>query len=509
MGSLLEGLQALHYKFSMSLILATATFAFSTVAISAVAFAEEQNETSWAKPLHRESKMVAVDWYSTPPGLSANELPDSGLQDSTIQDEASRLSVAKPIVDEAVEHTVYQSPSVYLDSPQNRSNSNTIFDGFKQAGQNLSQATGQTLQDLGNGTKNVAQGIYDGTANTIGAGATAVDNTVDNTFNMGNQQYFNERSQQNSASQNRPDLPPPPVNRQTAAYQDDLNNQGFATTQGTNGQFNDQQFNNVQNSNAQNSNQQNTNPPQGYNNQQYSQQQYSQQANQQQNETPAVPRRPLGSDSGSGSGIATNFGNNQSGRNYNADDSQMTPVQDRQQNNFANNGSANNGYGNTNYPNQNPYQNNSGPNNQITNPNYNQNRPNLITPPAIDQYAAGNSQSPAWSTPSFPGQTTQQAARPISPVSNPWPQQNETSTGWGEGQNGPTQTTQQNNNQVAQTNSNQPNTTIPNTNGNLVWILAGFSLFGNVYGWTALLEMRNKYRASLRRSPTNLRDGGH
>ncbi len=479
MGSLLEGQHALLSKLLTIVLLATTT----------LTLAEEQgkvNDPAWGKPLHRESTMVAVDWQSTT---------------SEIQNKQALQSVAKPIVNEPVQHKVYQSPSVYLDSPRNQPSANPLFDGFKQAGQNLSQATGQTLRDLGTGTKNVAQGLYEGTANTIGAGAKAIDNTVDNTFNMGNQEYFNQRTQQENpngiANQStptiRPDLSPPPMNRQTAAY-DDMNNQGFATTQSSNGQFN--------NSAANDNNQQ-------YNQQQFTQQDYAQQQyNQQQNEVPAVPRRPLDT------GISTSFGNRQSNPNY--DDSNMATVQNQQpNNNYANNGYANNGNNNQSYSNQNPYQNNASPNYQNSNPNYNPN-PNLITPPGVDQYAGGTSQLPAWTTPSFndvSGPTLQETGRPVTPPNNSWPSQNPQQadvsvTGWG-GSSTPSQVNNPpNNRQVAQNTEGQNGPINPSNNSQLLWILAGFSLFGNVYGWTALLEMRNKYRASLRRNPVNLRDGG-
>lgn len=446
MGSLLEGQHALLTKLLIGLFLGTST----------LTFAGEQDKSEVAKPLHRaplhrESHMVAVEWQSTPSLQTA----------SSEQDEAVRHAVTKPLVDgfaedESVEHTVYQSPSVYLDSPRNQPVTNPILEGFKQAG----QASNQALNDIGNGINNVA---------------------------------LPNNSQQNQNQPNQIALPPPPVNRQTGAYDPDYADSGFTTTQAANNQYSEQQQNNARG-----------------NNQQPNQQNAQQQNNQQRNDIPAVPRQPYDT------GISTNFGtnNNSNGNpNYRGDDSQLAPVQVPRQDPYANN----NNYNGGSYQNQNPYQNNQAPANQ--NQNQNQNRSNMITPPGINEYAGGSSspsyRTPQWSSPPLnqvSGPVNQQTSRPVTSPDVSWPAPNNTTN----------ETASWNNNPAAVPPVNQTSTPPvtqagvlgggtekTRSNYELVWILAGFSLFGNVYGWTALLDMRNKYRASLRRNPVNLRDGGH
>ncbi|TWT42711.1 hypothetical protein [Botrimarina hoheduenensis] len=137
-----------------------------------------------------------------PQGIAGH--PESHLQ-----------TVAKPVIDEASgdsvpwpepkRQTVYQNPSQF--------NVQGLQQGFGQAtpqqgplrefGNNLSEATRQSLSDLGQGT----QGFFEGIANGVQSSAESLGNVGRNTINAGNPDYFRQRQ---AAEMAQRATPPPP-----------------------------------------------------------------------------------------------------------------------------------------------------------------------------------------------------------------------------------------------------------------------------------------------------------
>ncbi len=399
------------------------------------------------EPIHHESKMVPVQWKSA---------VDSAKESTDPKDDTNLYKVAKPAVSESDEqplvYRVYQAPSVY-NQPSPPTSDNKFIKGFEQAGQDIGQATSQSVHDLGHGVQDAAQGALDGTRDFLSATGKTLGDVADNTINIGNEEYWQRKQQEDAAARNNGVVPPTsfnaPMNANNASVQ----------------------------------------PSSGYNNSGYNNSGFNTQPNNyaaQPQTNPSVPRVD--------NGIATNFSNSNNNNRF-MHESRMQTVQGQ-----------NNQQAPPLQPANTSYQGNNGNGQyamQGNNPSgfANPNAP-LLTPPSNNQFN---------SNPNWPDQQ-------VSTVSNRQPTQGNNQQFNNRIQPATTTTT------VAATNSNTPGGTDgwversnnsdvsrladqqtnkgpdPLANMGMLVVLAA-SLAGNIYGWTTCLDLRNKYRASLRRQP--------
>lgn len=418
------------------------TLICSLFSLGAVSFGKEA--------IRHESKMVPVEWKSA---VESEE-------ESIVQKSDSNLyKVAKPTVsgsdEQPLVHRVFQAPSVY-NQPNPPSSSSKFIEGFEKAGQDIGQATSQSVHDLGHGVQNAAQGALDGTRKFLSATGETLGDVADNTINIGNDEYWQQKQREEAATaaaaQNRGVVPP-------ASYTTPINANNSQIP--TNNGYNNSGYNNSG---------YNT-PPNNY-------------AAQSQT-IPSVPRADTG--------IATNFGNSNNNNRF-MHESQMQTIQGQ-----------NNGQTPPLQPANNSFQGNNGNgpyarqgNNQggFTNPNA-----PLLTPPNNNQF----------------NNNTNWPNQPVTTISNRQPAQDNSQQFNNRNQAATSTTT------VAATNSNTPGgtdgwgdgtVTRPITQANVVTpnnknpladatllVVLVVSLAGNMYGWTTCLELRNKYRASLRRQP--------
>ncbi len=427
---------------------------------------------------YHESKLVPVEWKS--------------VTKSDQQSEENLYKVAKPEVSDTADeqplvHRVFQAPSVYNQPAPVQPSNNKFVEGFRRAGQDIGNTTSQSFRDLGNGVHDAAQGALDGTRDFLSASGKAVGDVADNTINIANDEYWEQKRREQAAAQNQGVVPPASFNEPV-------------TTTSVNQPLNSQFVNNNNFNNRPNNTQPVTNQsvPSEYNSSGF-----NSSANFNNQTAPAVPREDPG--------IATSFSNNNSnaGSGY-PQDSRMESVQF---NNAPNNAQQapplrqpNNGYqGNYNNNGQFANQNNGGYFNNGNQNNGGFQNPNapLIQPPNTSQYA-GNNNIPNWSTPPVQNVSTQtnNTQPPYNPGYNN--QQNNSvatntnangTVGWGENTNPQTNNVSSN---ERDTIDNRPD---PLGRMGMLVVLAA-SLAGNIYGWTACLDLRNKYRASLRRQPS-------
>ena len=105
----------------------------------------------------------------------------------------------------AKRQTVYQNP-------QNL-NTNALNQGFQEGSRPLQDAArdiGQwgstTAKDLGQGTHSALQGAFNGVSDTLTASGQAIGNAVENTINIGDERYYQQR-QQGAANTVQPPQP--------------------------------------------------------------------------------------------------------------------------------------------------------------------------------------------------------------------------------------------------------------------------------------------------------------
>lgn len=359
-----------------------------------------------------------------------------------------RHAVAKPTIDGKfandgpVLHTVHQQPGVYNPSRPAPAANHPVIDGFKRAGQDLNRATDQTFRDLSQGIEGTAKGIWNGTRNTLDASGTALENAAKNTVHIGNDQYYAGRAAQTAAA-----------NRPTAQVQQ-FQNPALQPP----APVVDPYATNVTNPNY---------PDQGLSRTTSGLGNGSPQAPLQ--EAPNVIPQPL----------YKSFGNR-----GNQDNNLMTPVPDyrQPQNTNPHNGG-----------NQLP-QNYQQPGRNSNNVAVTGTPGSLVPRTPLDAYTPGS--TPSWGGASVPSVAGASAFRPVA-TTETYPSIERPQTpnvGWKDAPQ----------NQYAGPPSS-PSTPEKDNTG-LVTILLALSAFGNFFGWTTYLDLRNKYRSSLRRTPNSYRN---
>ena len=396
------------------------------------------------KPIHHESKMVPVQWKSA---------VDSAEESTDPKDDTNLYKVAKPTVSESDEqplvYRVYQAPSVY-NQPSPPTSDNKFIKGFEQAGQDIGQATSQSVHDLGHGVQNAAQGALDGTRDFLSATGKTLGDVADNTINIGNEEYWQRKQQEEAAAARSGGVVPPtsfnaPMNANNASVE----------------------------------------PSSGYNNSGYNNSGFNTQPNNyaaQSQTNPSVPRVD--------NGIATNFSNSNNNNRF-MHESRMQTVQGQNNQQAPPLQPANTSYQGNNGNGQYAMQgNNPG---GFANPNA-----PLLTPPGNNQF----NNNPNWldqqvSTVSNrqPTQGNNQQFNNRSQPATTTMNVNSNTPGGTDGWSDGTATRP-----ISEAKVVTPNNKNPLADATLLVVLV-VSLAGNMYGWTTCLELRNKYRASLRRQP--------
>ncbi|MGL4514009.1 MAG: hypothetical protein ACRCT8_13040 [Lacipirellulaceae bacterium] len=132
-------------------------------------------------------------------------------------DSATRQEVAKPVVPDWLApratsgppgpqpRTAFQNPQnfdgltrgfeqAFAQQPQAPAGSVDPLKPLADGAKDLAQATGQSLQDLGEGARDMVSGVFNGARQTAEGAVDAVGNVATNTANVGNDPYFAQRN---------------------------------------------------------------------------------------------------------------------------------------------------------------------------------------------------------------------------------------------------------------------------------------------------------------------------
>ena len=97
--------------------------------------------------------------------------------------------------------TVFQNPQNLnpgVVNPGFQQSPTPILDATRDAAQDVGRWGAATARDVGQGTRNVAEGVVNGVRDSLQATGQALTNVVDNTVNVGNDRYYQQR-QSNTA----------------------------------------------------------------------------------------------------------------------------------------------------------------------------------------------------------------------------------------------------------------------------------------------------------------------
>ena len=96
--------------------------------------------------------------------------------------------------------TVYQNPQVINPNAFNRGfqqgSQTPLLDATRDAAQDVGRWGSTTAQDLGQGTRKAAEGVVNGLRDSLQATGNALTNAVENTINVGNDNYYRSRQTQ-------------------------------------------------------------------------------------------------------------------------------------------------------------------------------------------------------------------------------------------------------------------------------------------------------------------------